>query len=59
MTAMPDLVVCEFCDHGAMFHTGSGCEVPSCRCIMTRQRLVEEVVEKTRVEIALERLRAL
>jgi len=52
---MPDLIVCESCNHGLMYHTGTGCEAQPCKCIVTKERLIEDIVEQTKLEIAVER----
>jgi hypothetical protein len=52
---MLGLISCEYCGHGVIFHSGTGCEAERCSCVADKDRLLENLIERTKTEIARER----
>lgn len=50
-SAINVLVLCESCGHGAPFHAGDGCQQNRCPCSMTREAIVDDALERARIEM--------
>jgi hypothetical protein len=52
---MLDFATCKVCDHSLMVHAASGCSEERCKCTLTKERLIDEIIDQARAEIAMER----